>query len=184
MIGSTLLSDITEAHPNLTASEILTELDIQVLSVLGQNNDDYLSDGMDMSLIIYNTETKQMTCSSARRPIYIIHNNELTEINGVKRSIGERDEICRQQPYTDHTISISEGDMLYLYTDGITDQFGGQQIHGENGKRLSKKGIKTILKDICTLNIEEQKKAFTQTFETWQGTCGQIDDMSLIGIKF
>ncbi|MCQ2228755.1 MAG: SpoIIE family protein phosphatase [Bacteroidales bacterium] len=184
MIGSTLLSDITESHADISASDVLKELDLQVINVLGQNNDEMLSDGMDLALIIYDTETKEMTCSSARRPIYIVHNNELKEIKGVKRSIGDRDELSSKIPFTDHKLHISEGDKIYLYTDGITDQFGGQHVHGEKGKRLSKTGITKILKDIHTLPMHEQKTAFANIFEQWQGTCNQTDDISLIGIQF
>lgn len=184
MIGSTLLSDITESHPEMNASEILNELDSQILSVLGQNNDDMLSDGMDLALVIYDTETKQINCSSARRPIYVFHDNEMIEIKGVKRSIGERDDISRQIRFQDYRTTIEEGDTMYLYTDGITDQFGGQNEHGEHGKRLSKAGVRKILETIQSLNMDEQKRAFANIFEKWQGTCNQTDDLSLIGIRF
>jgi len=186
MMGSTLLSDITESHPDYTAGEILKELDNQLITLLGQNsdNDGLVSEGMDLAIIIYDTEKKEINCSAARRPIYVTHENELVEINGVKRSIGERDEVSRRLEFTNQTIKISEGDTVYLYTDGITDQFGGQQMYGENGKRLSKAGVRKLLKDISKFNMEDQNVAFKEALEKWQGTCNQIDDMTFIGINF
>lgn len=184
MIGSTLLNDITSRNTDLKASEVLQELDEKMLTVLGQNSDEILSDGMDLALIIYDTKTHRISFSSARRPVYIVHDEELYDYKGIKRSIGDRDEMSRKLKFIDYSMEISKGDTIYLFTDGIADQFGGQESYGENGKRLSKAGVRKILMDIHKLDMNEQKNAFENIFMKWQGTCTQTDDIALIGIRF
>lgn len=80
--------------------------------------------------------------------------------------------------FKDHKLSISKGDMIYLFTDGYADQFGGK-----NGKKFKYRQLKHLLGDIKELPLIEQKKKLNQNFEEWQGNLEQVDDVLIIGIK-
>ncbi|MFN4811930.1 MAG: PP2C family protein-serine/threonine phosphatase, partial [Bacteroidota bacterium] len=81
--------------------------------------------------------------------------------------------------FEETTINYKEDDMLYLFTDGYADQFGGEQ-----SKKFTYKRLKELLLSIHRLRTNEQKVKIEDTIKSWQGENEQIDDMLVIGIKF
>lgn len=81
--------------------------------------------------------------------------------------------------FQDTTLSYDVDDMLYMYTDGITDQFGGPQE-----KKFSKKRLYEKLSAISTLKIVDQKIAIERAINDWQQQQEQVDDILLMGVKF
>lgn len=180
MVGSTLLNDIC-ANSIPSPGEILTILDRQFKDIIGQNNE--LKDGMDVALVIYDSATHKMQFSSARRQIYVATLDDVIEYNGTKRSIGDRDEKCQTLPFETTEIQLSAGNSVYLCSDGIIDQFGGQEINGPSGKRLKRSGLKRMISAISSMNMEAQGKEMERMIEHWKGTCVQVDDISLVAFQ-
>ena len=79
--------------------------------------------------------------------------------------------------FTLHTIDYQKGDMLYLYTDGYADQFGGPK-----GKKFMAGSFRALLASVSKLPIEEQKASLDKTIEDWRGNLEQVDDILIIGV--
>lgn len=133
-------------------------------------------DGMDCSLIVLNPEKNYMYLAAAQNPVWLIRNHELIEFKGDKMPVGkhEKDTISFSMQESD----LQRGDVLYLMTDGFSDQFGG----GNKKKYMSKK-LKEFLLSISPLPMKEQEQKIIIEFNTWKGDHEQIDDVCIIGVR-
>jgi len=84
----------------------------------------------------------------------------------------------RKEDFKLHTIEFNKGEMLYLYTDGYADQFGGPK-----GKKFKYKKLNDLLLSVSTKPMMEQNQILTNQFEEWKGSLEQVDDVLLIGIR-
>jgi serine phosphatase RsbU (regulator of sigma subunit) len=134
-----------------------------------------VKDGMDISLLCLDYNTKKAFWSGANNPLWYIHNNELKEIKGDKQPIGKAD---NPKPFTTHQIDYVENTTFYLFTDGFADQFGGPQ-----GKKFKYKQFFDLLFAIKNQSIQQQMDSINRIFEEWKGNLEQVDDVCVIGIK-
>lgn len=142
-----------------------------------KSSPDGIKDGMDICLCKINKESKVVEFAGANNPLYIIRKNqEFEAIKPNKQPIGQFD---YRVPFENHRIELSDGDSIYLFTDGFADQFGG-----DNGKKLKYKPFKNQLIQNNHLPIQKQVKILDDFFETWKGEYEQVDDVCVIGIKF
>ena len=131
---------------------------------------------MDISLIRINLKTFEALWAGAYNPLWIIKNDgTFVEMKADKQPVGYSELMT---DFNDNKLTLSKGEMIYLFTDGYADQFGGR-----SGKKYKYKQLKQILVDIKELPIIEQKKELNQSFEDWQGNLEQVDDVLIIGIK-
>lgn len=150
------------------------DLVIQTFEKSGRN----VKDGMDISLIsiIQNNQNKtQIKWAGANNPLWMIHNNELVELKPDKQPIGSH---VNPQPFKTHTVSVEESTMLYLFTDGYADQFGGP-----NGKKYKYKQFAELLIKHHSETTAKQLEIINHSFESWKGKLEQIDDVCVIGIR-
>lgn len=133
-------------------------------------------DGFDGVLICYDRNNRRITYSSAYNNPVLIRNGQLNELPADKMPVGKGE---KDASFSLHTINVMEGDMLYLFTDGYADQFGGPQ-----GKKFKYKQLNELLSKIAHLNSNEQHSILSNTIEEWKGNLEQIDDICLFGIRF
>jgi len=183
MIGSTLLNEICSVAELPSTGEILTELDKQLKTVIGQRAAMSINDGMDVSIVVYDNLRRTMTYSCARRSIFVSQAGKIEEYKGTKRSIGDKDEKSQQLAFETNEMQLNPGDTVYLFSDGIVDQFGGQEQYGPCGKRLKTAGLKKVLEGLSMMTAKDQGEEIERFLEKWRGTCAQVDDISMIGIK-
>lgn len=179
VIGSNALTQTIIESKITKPSEILVELDNRVTQTLKQEKTHYglVQDGMDLALLKINKSKKELIFTSAKRPAFFIRNGELREIKGSKSSIGGlRSE---SKKFEEIIIKYEEDDMIYLFSDGYVDQFGGM-----NNKKFTTKRLRELLLSIYQLPISDQKNRIAQNFEKWKGSNEQTDDMLVIGIRF
>ena len=138
-----------------------------------EKSDVEMMDGMDIALCALQGST--LLFAGAQRPLLIIRNNEVIEYKGNRQPIGLG---WKMEPFQSHTIELQKGDSIYLFTDGVTDQFGG-----ENAKKFLISRFKKLLLSIQSESIEKQKKLINESFENWRGKEKQIDDVCVIGIQ-
>lgn len=145
-----------------------------VIEKLSKSNAE-VKDGMDISLCYLNKNT--LTWSGANNPLWLIkdNKNEIIEITADKQPIGKYAEI---KPFTSHTISLSKGDIIYLFTDGFADQFGGPK-----GKKFKYKQFSELLVSIKDQPMERQKELIKSRFNEWKGDLEQVDDVCVIGVR-
>ncbi|MBS1651332.1 MAG: SpoIIE family protein phosphatase [Bacteroidetes bacterium] len=143
-----------------------------VLESFSKNGGD-IKDGMDISLVSINAN--KISWAGANNPLWYFKNNKLEEITANKQAIGMTD---NPTPFTTHVIELSEGDSLYLFTDGFADQFGGPK-----GKKFKYKQLEELIISNKHLSSTEQHQALESTLNKWKANLEQVDDICVIGIK-
>lgn len=176
MIGTSLLNQIINEKGITNPSEILDRLNDGIIHALKQRESES-NDGMDISLCAFDLEKKQLLFSGANRPLWLIRNNQLLVYKPNKFPIGGL-QIYHTDKFTQHNIELRQGDAIYIFSDGFSDQFGGV-----NGKKMMTKRFKEELLSIQHLKMKEQENYLHQLFHKWKGTLEQVDDILIIGIK-
>ena len=178
MIGSTLLQDIVVRQHVTKPSEILKMLDRQIFSTLNQNVELGVSnDGMDMVVCEINIKKRHVRFASAMRPVILVLDGEPLYIKGNRCSVGGESVI--EKYFDDQEYYLNEGDTLYLFSDGLPDQFGGT-----DGKKLKIARLKKLIEDVANLPLSGQKEVISKFYDEWKGEYDQVDDILLIGIRF
>ncbi len=185
IVGHTILEQtITEQSVNSPAAA-LDYLNNGVIKTLKQKADDDFSikDGMDIALVAIDMEARSLQFAGANNPLYLVRNGELIEISGTKQPIGAY--LKESKLFVNNQLDLQKNDCVYIFTDGIPDQFGGPK-----GKKFKYKQLQEILKQISTKKMSEQKIAVETAINEWMnyeapngGTFEQTDDILIIGIR-
>jgi ligand-binding sensor domain-containing protein/serine phosphatase RsbU (regulator of sigma subunit) len=179
MIGTTLIKDICLTQKVGSPKDILRELDAQLASTLNQNIDEVKSnDGMDAMVCEININTNYLQYASAMRPMIIYKGGEQLYIKGSRSSIGGHYDSKDEKDFEDEGLQLSKGDLIYMFSDGYPDQFGGSM-----GKKFKMIRLKNLLKDIHKKPMEEQYEYVKNTFNLWREEYDQVDDVLFMGIK-
>jgi tetratricopeptide (TPR) repeat protein len=177
MLGSAFLHEIVNKTQELKADVILNDLRAQLIRALHQTGKTGESrDGMDLTLYILDRNSNKMQYAGANNPLIIVRDGELVEYKADKMPIGIHDRLS--QPFTCNHIDLQKNDMLYTYSDGYVDQFGG-----EEGKKFMSKRFKIMLSEIGHLGISEQYKIIESSLQTWMHDYAQVDDILVIGVR-
>jgi serine phosphatase RsbU (regulator of sigma subunit) len=179
ILGISFLNHIVDKNLCITASSILNSLREHIMKALNQTGDESeQKDGMDLGICIIDFEFNKLQYSGAFNPLYIIKNrNKIIELSGDKMPIGVAAEI--ELPFNNHVIDLEKGDMIYLFTDGYVDQFGGSE-----GKKFKYKQFRKLLLDINALPVNLQKDSLTDVFNNWKGNYSQLDDILIFGFRY
>ena len=134
-----------------------------------------IKDGMDISLCSINKATNELEWSGANNPLLYVQKDEMKEIEGDKQPIGKHE---NSKPFITHKLKLYKGNTIYMFSDGYSDQFGG-----EKGKKFMYKHFKEKLMKLSNLSMHGQKERLNKTFEEWKGGLEQVDDMMVVGIR-
>jgi len=180
IVGNNLLNYAVKERHLTQPSEILNVLEEGFVSKV-RSKDTIVQDGMDMGLISYNFETRILQYAGAQNPMYHVRGEELTVINGDKVTIGgvKRKKDIDATKFTNNEIQIEKGDLVYIFTDGYIDQFGGPKH-----RKFMFSTFKKLLMTISDKPLKQQKEILIREFEEWRGDFVQIDDILIIGIQF
>jgi serine phosphatase RsbU (regulator of sigma subunit)/Tfp pilus assembly protein PilF len=178
VVGFNLLNRAVKEMHLTKPSEILRELDYGVNKLLRQSEvGSTVKDGMDISLCSYLPETRMLQYAGAFNPLYIVRDGQLSQVKADKSPIGVNvDGVV--DSYTNHEIAMLPGDMVYLFSDGYADQFGGPA-----GKKLKYKRLRELLVQISGKSVEEQEITLRGEFNYWKGDLEQVDDVLIIGMR-
>jgi len=177
MIGSTLLQDIVRKKGISKPSEILNLMDKQIFSTLNQNVELGVSnDGMDMVVCVFSIKTRHIRFASAMRPVIIVLDGEPYYIKGNRSSVGGKSAF--EKFFDDQEYYLREGDTIYLFSDGMSDQFGGP-----DGKKLKVTRLRRLIEQVSKMPMNEQEEAITKFYLNWKGTYDQVDDILLMGVQ-
>jgi serine phosphatase RsbU (regulator of sigma subunit) len=157
-----------------TPDEILAkarEIIIDNLNAKIQN----IKDGMDCSLLVFDPASGKFEWAGANNGLIIIRKDELIELKPDKQAVAYDE---TRKDFTRHELSLSPGDVIYLYTDGYADQFGGLE-----GKKYKSKALKDFLVDISHDPVEKQVEHLRVNFMVFKGDHDQVDDVSLAVIR-
>jgi sigma-B regulation protein RsbU (phosphoserine phosphatase) len=176
ILGVTLLNEtvimekITEPHM------ILTRLREKIIKALGQKGTEWeVKSGMDGSLISYDQKNKSLIFSGAFNPMYLIRNNAIIEFKGDNMPLAYHENIS---DFSYHEVNTEPGDLIYMFSDGYVDQFGGQ-----NDKKFHRSQFKEVLLKHHEKPLDEQKQMILNTHLNWKGKEDQTDDITVVGLK-
>ncbi|MFL5752429.1 MAG: tetratricopeptide repeat protein [Bacteroidia bacterium] len=177
MLGISFLNEIVLerkiSNPAL-ALDVMREEIIRILNPEGSTEES--KDGMDCVLCAYDLEKMELNFAAANNPLWLVRKGELTEYKADKMPVGKYGDIV--DSFTKQTIHLEKGDVIYTFTDGFADQFGGPK-----GKKFKYKQLQQLLLANFDKPLEEQKKLLNDAIENWRGKLEQVDDILLIGIQ-
>lgn len=177
MLGTSILNRLIARKSIPGPGKMLDALHEELLTTLNATADSrQVSDGMDIALMMYDPEHKRVVIASADRPVFYVQNGALEILKPDKISIGSS---LPKSPYTEHVLDINDGLSIFLFSDGITDQFGGW-----DRKKFMTKRLKDLVASSAALNVAEREALFTKTFDVWKAAMEQTDDMTLINVVF
>ncbi|MBA7546200.1 hypothetical protein ES705_38583 [subsurface metagenome] len=178
VIGFELFRRITETEKKKQPAEILNSLNRGFESIFSDADSVILRDGMDVAFCAIDQEMKVLEFAGAFNPLYLIRENSITEIKGDRFSVGLNEEENEQKSFNDHVIPLSRGDVIYIFTDGFADQFGGP-----DGKKYKYRRFRHLLLALHQLPMERQGEFLKRSILDWKGSLDQVDDVLVVGIR-
>jgi serine phosphatase RsbU (regulator of sigma subunit) len=134
-----------------------------------------IRDGIEMSICIIDKTTREMEFSGAFLPVYIVRDDKLIEIKGDKKNVVQS---FAMVSFNRSTFRLREGDILYLFSDGYADQFGGPE-----NKKFMYRRLRHLLLTISKYPLLDQERILDETITSWMDGHDQIDDMMILGVK-
>ncbi len=177
MLSIALLNEIIRRREITKANQVLNELRELVKYSLQQTGKDFeTKDGLDISICVHDVENSSIQFAGANSPAYLLRNNEIAELKPDKMPIGIY--VDEKESFSCTETKVFPGDIIYLFTDGICDQFGGAK-----GKKFMSSRLKYTLQSIHAIPMDMQEKEIEKVFLQWKGTIDQVDDILILGVK-
>jgi tetratricopeptide (TPR) repeat protein len=189
MLGTSFLNEIVDERKVLASNLILDNLRDKIKQSLKVDSG-YTNDGMDISLIVFNTDTLELEISAANNPVWIVPNLttaddevKVIEIKPDKMPVGFYE--GHEKPFNKQIYQLSKGDIIYTFTDGYADQFGGlsQAPSLSRTKKYTYKRLREKLIAISQMPLAEQRMSLEVEFMEWKKGVDQLDDVLLMGFK-
>lgn len=167
------LNQVITTDSERSPGTLIAEIDsLMQKSISGRNTS--VNDGMDISLIKVNYANNTFEFAGANARAWVIQKGELTELKGNRFPVGP---FFNEKIFENNIKAFEKGDMLYLFSDGMQDQFGG-----DKGKKLGKQRLKDLLLAGAALSPEAQKDYMLNEFSKWMNENQQVDDVTLLGV--
>ena len=157
-------------------NKILNEQRKEIIKALNPKGTENSKDCMDCALCKFDFNSMTLTFAAANNPIWLVRNAKLIEYLPDKMPVGKYNETDKE--FTQQTIQLQKGDIIYTFTDGYADQFGGP-----NGKKFKYKQFEELLLSNHHLPMKEQHNILEKTINSWKGKLEQVDDVLVIGVK-
>lgn len=178
MVGHGILTTIISEGKIMQPSEILTELNNQVTSGLNQNSDNSMvQDGMDISLVRIDRANRKLIFAGACQSLVVMNSSNYSEYKGCPSSIGGAESETKMK-FDQTELTYSDKSVVFMYTDGFQDQFGGKE-----GKKFGKNLFMELLIDIGQSDLSEAENKLSGTHKKWSKHEKQIDDMLVLGFR-
>lgn len=178
IIANTLLKQIVELEGVFKPSEILYLLNLRMRAALHHEDAQYqrFQEGMEMGLIQVDTKRHRLLYAGARRPLFWVHAGKGQEVPGDRLTIGSPWE-GEAPEFTLHSLEVEPGDMVYLFSDGYSDQ-----LSPEN-KRYQHRHLLELLESIASQPASQQRLLIEAELARWMGSARQTDDILIIGLR-
>lgn len=187
-VPGSLVSMVGNNWMNYAVNDLKQEKPVDILNTLNdgvtltfqeKEGEDSVKDGMDLALCSVDYSTMKLEFAGAYNPAIIVHDGELIQLKGDKNPIGALSRHSSVSSYQNQVVDIHKGDMVYVFSDGYPDQFGG-----ETGQKFLIGRFKKLLTQIAPLPVVEQHDILEKTLIDWIGTKeDQIDDILVIGVR-
>lgn len=177
MLAGSLIKNLSNKYFTDPA-KLLYKLNGALKKQLNQDAKNALSDdGLDMGLCYINKEGTTLKFAGAKTDLIYFKNAQEHVIKSNKQSIGYK-RSKSDYIYTNHELEIDTNETFYLYTDGITDQTGGEKNFPYGNKKF-----KQFLSSIQNDNLSVQKSLIIENLQHYQRENSRRDDITVIGFK-
>jgi len=178
IIGFELFRKITNIEGLSRPSDILNRLNEDFHVIFKDVENVVLRDGMDVAFCSIDKKDMILEFAGAFNPLYLIRDNKILEIKGDRFAIGLDETNFMDQTFKNHIIPIQKGDIIYIFSDGFADQFGGP-----DGKKYKYRRFRHLLLTLHQLPMEKQHEILENNVIEWRGEQDQVDDILVIAIK-
>ncbi len=177
MIGLEIIEKTINEDNISIPSEILAVLNRELEKTFNRqkNIGTIIRDGMDIGLCVIDRSTRKAEYAGAFFPLYLIRDNSLIEFKGDKMIIGMNP---LGVTYTNHVFDVKDNDILYIFSDGYVDQFGGSE-----NKKFMYRRFRYLLTRIHRFPLNDQKAILDENINKWMAGNPQVDDIMVIGFK-
>ena len=175
--GNTILRQIIRQEGISEPGKIMQLLDAELVSLFNENlSEGNTRDGMDIVFCKFNLKQMRGSFCGAGRPLLLVRDGQLVEFKKGPDAIGYSSIL--EKEFETFYFDLQEGDEFYLFSDGYTDQFGG-----DNVKKFNRKRFRNLLTSLTGMSCDKQKKELEFSYENWKGKQEQIDDVCVIGVR-
>jgi tetratricopeptide (TPR) repeat protein len=180
MVGSTLLNEIVDFKKITDPLSIIKNLGEELKNTFSnkRNKNQVFADGMDISICKINIETRKLYFASANHSVFVVDSNGLTQLNPQIKSVHGVFATNIQKEISTTEVSLNPGAMIYISTDGYTDQVGEQ-----SKRKLMTPRLKEVLTQLYKLPIGGQKVVLEKIHMEWKGNRRQNDDILIMGFR-
>jgi serine phosphatase RsbU (regulator of sigma subunit) len=172
LLNITFLNEAINEKHILNVDEIFNYARKKLIENLGKEGQ---KDGFDGILLCMDAATKEITYAAANNSPVMISNGKLTKLPCDKMPVGQGE---KKEPFKRYTVEATTSDLLYLYTDGFADQFGGPK-----GKKYKYKELNEFILKNSALSLQQQPIKISDEFTRWKGDLEQVDDVLVVGIR-
>jgi serine phosphatase RsbU (regulator of sigma subunit) len=177
MLGVTMLNEIINGKHILIPDQIIENLRQGIIKSLKQvAEDDSIKDGMDIAVCVVDFDKNILWYAGANSPLYLVRGGELIHYRADKMPVAIH---YKMEPFTLHKIDLQKGDAFYIFSDGYADQFGGPKQ-----KKFMSMQLRETLVGMAGMPMLQQGERLNEIFEGWRGDSPQIDDVTLIGVRY
>ena len=177
MLGVTMLNEIVNGKHILMPDQIIENLRQGIIKSLKQvAEEDSIKDGMDIAVCVVDFDKNILWYAGANSPLYLVRSGELMHYRADKMPVAIH---YKMEPFTLHKIDLRKGDAFYIFSDGFADQFGGPKQ-----KKFMSLQLRETLVAMAVKPMLQQGERLNEIFEEWRGDGPQIDDVTLIGIRY
>lgn len=176
LIGANALNQIVNEKED-KPSRILDKLNKLSSEALNKSEEGIkVRDGMDLALCAISKDMKSLEFAGANNPLYIVRDGDIIVTKADKFAIASFED--GENHYTNHEFELKKNDLIYIFSDGYADQFGGSK-----GKKFMYKQFRELLVSIMDKPMEKQQEMLDEKIEEWKGSFEQVDDILVIGVR-
>lgn len=177
MMGISCLNETIIERNIYKPGEVLDDVRKSIITSLNpEGSEEESKDGMDCALCVYDFDKMELNIALANNPLWLVRDGKVMEYAADKMPVGKFNE--EMKSFRTTTIPLQKGDVIYTFTDGYADQFGGPK-----GKKFKYKQLESLLLDNHKRPMDDQKVMLDKVFEEWKGAYEQIDDVCIIGVR-
>ncbi|MBN2893381.1 MAG: SpoIIE family protein phosphatase [Bacteroidales bacterium] len=174
VLSTSILHEISSLYNIETPSQIL-ELLREKIKEIFKNFSSMPDDGLDIAVCVFDSSINELLYSGANVSLFVQENTEITEHKGVRNHIGFH---TYEKEFTDTKIILSSNSKIFIASDGLFNQLGGEDF-----KPFGKSRFKELLIETTELDFIMQKNIVLQKISDWQNTQNQVDDITLLGLE-
>jgi serine phosphatase RsbU (regulator of sigma subunit) len=176
-LGISTLNEIVANKSDLQANTVLNMLRDKIKTSLHQTGKEgEATDGMDVAFCVLHKNRKMLEFSGAYNPLFIFQGGEFREYKADRMPIGIY--YGEKRSFTNYEINVKKGDTIYIFSDGLVDQFGGP-----DEVKYKIYNLKKLLSEIHFRPMTEQRVIIENEFNKWKGSIDQVDDITMIGLR-